>query len=303
MKTMRAIHGIVPVLITPLKSNEDLDEDALRRLMRFLGEKDIGGYWALGTGAEDMNLSFAKRMRVAEIVAEENAGRIPLVMGAGFFAMEDILSFIRETESLNVDAYHVMPYHPLLGLDRLEWYYRHIADNCPKPVWMYTSANWCRGIPPAFVEKMKEYDNIAGIKYSSSNAIENQKVIMMASENFQVITAIATQLYPCLCMGSTAHTTSEASCMPEVFIKIYDYFVKGEHEKARNLQQKFIKFASKFPSGLKNDNFLKAAEEKTILSIRKICEPYTSSYYRDANDSESELIKNLLGKYKLFSDL
>ena len=81
-----------------------------------------------------MNLSFAKRIKVAQAACEANAGKTPLLLGAGFFAMEDILNFIQETKDLEFDAYHVMPYNPRLSLERLDWFYRHIADNCPKTV-------------------------------------------------------------------------------------------------------------------------------------------------------------------------
>ena len=48
------------------------------------------------------------------------------------------------------------------------------------------------------------------------------------------------------------------------------------------------------PTGSKRDNFLTAAEEKFILKLRGICEPYTTSYYRDlANAEQKEVIRAL----------
>jgi 4-hydroxy-tetrahydrodipicolinate synthase len=138
--------GVIPVLTTPILKDGQIDTQSLRRLIELLITKEVGGLWVLGTGSEDMNLTFKKRIEVAEIVAETNAGRIPIIVGAGFFAMEDTLTFIKEIQVLDIDAIHVMPYHPLLSLDRMDWYYRHIADNCSKPLWMYTSANWARPI-------------------------------------------------------------------------------------------------------------------------------------------------------------
>jgi 4-hydroxy-tetrahydrodipicolinate synthase len=142
---MRRLRGVIPVLTTPINKDGSIDIEGLQRLVEFLVSKKIGGLWVLGTGSEDMNLTFKKRLEVAKVVSETNAGRVPIVLGAGFFALEEILEFISGTYMLDVDAYHVMPYHPLLSLDRLDWFYRHIADNCPKPLWMYSSGNWCQG--------------------------------------------------------------------------------------------------------------------------------------------------------------
>ena len=44
-------------------------------------------------------------------------------------------------------------------------------------------------------------------------------------------------------------------------------------------------------------NFLKGAEEKYILSLRNICEKHMTSYYRECNKKESEIIKSILIKY------
>lgn len=295
----RPIRGIVPVVLTPLKKDENIDIDGLRRLIEFLINQRIGGMWVLGTGSEDMNLSFSKRLQVARTVCKVNAGKIPIILGAGFFAMEDILNFIEETSGLDFDAYHVMPYHPLLSLDRLDWFYRHIADYSPKPLWMYTSGNWARPITTGFVENLKGHPNIAGIKFSNKDAVAVTKVASLADGKFQVITAVAAQLYACLRMGSKAHTSSLGSCLPEVLIRIYDLFTEGKNEEALAEQIMLSNFLGELAKNTKKDNFLQAADEKYILSLRGICEEHVSSYYRNINSKEKKRINDLIKKFNV----
>jgi 4-hydroxy-tetrahydrodipicolinate synthase len=291
--------GVIPVLTTPILKDGQIDTQSLRRLIELLITKEVGGLWVLGTGSEDMNLTFKKRIEVAEIVAETNAGRIPIIVGAGFFAMEDTLTFIKEIQVLDIDAIHVMPYHPLLSLDRMDWYYRHIADNCSKPLWMYTSANWARPITPEFVAKLKDYPNIAGIKFSTRNSVDVTKVARLQDDQFQVITAVASQFYPCLCLGSKAHTSSLASALPEPMIEIYNLFQAGKLKEALQAQYKLNDFLEALPKETRKDNFLMAAEEKYILSLRGICQEYTTSYYRDITDKEKEIVNRALKKYEM----
>jgi dihydrodipicolinate synthase/N-acetylneuraminate lyase len=296
----RPVRGIVPVVSTPLTKEEDIDIPGLRRLIEFLIDKEIGGLWVLGTGSEDMNLTFSKRLQVARTICEANAGKIPLMLGAGFFAMEDILNFIRETEGLEFDAYHVMPYHPLLSLDRLDWFYRHIADNCPRPLWIYTSANWSRPVTPGFVEGLRSHPNIAGIKFSTRDSVAVTKVARLADDKFQVITAVASQLYACLCVGSRAHTSSLGSCLPEILIRIYDLFTEGKFDQALSEQHRLNDFLAAFSKNTKTDNFLQAADEKYILFLRGICAEYVTSYYRKINEEEKGRVRRLLDEYRLF---
>lgn len=299
MKKSRIIRGIVPVVSTPFNKGGDIDIKALKRLINLLKTKRIGGMWVLGTGSEDMNLTFEKRFQVAQTVTEVNDGKIPLVLGAGFFALEDILNFIKEVQDLQFDAYHVMPYHPLLSLDRLDWFYRHIADNCPKPLWMYTSANWSRPITPQFIYNLKSHPNITGIKFSTKDAVALTKVASFSDDSFQVITAVASQLYACLCIGSKAHTSSLASCLPDMLIQIYEYFVEHDYKASLKKQIELNEFLNAISTGAKKDNFLMAAEEKYILSLMGICKGYTSSYYRDLAEDEKINIKTSLKKFNI----
>jgi dihydrodipicolinate synthase/N-acetylneuraminate lyase len=294
MEKSRGLNGIIPVLNTPLNQDGSIDAQSLKRLVEFLIAKGVGGFWALGTSSEDMNLSFKKRLQVARLVSEANAGRLPLILGASFYALEDILDFIKETKDMEIDAFHVMIYHNLLGLNRVRWLYHHLADLSPKPIWMYSSANYGRWLPPEFVSEVKNYPNIEGIKYSTSNTVHAAKVLTLADEGFQVITSVASTLLSCLSLGSKAHVTSIASCLPEILMEIYKLFQEGRKEEALAAQRRLNQFLGGLPKGLREDNFFQAAEEKYILSLRGICREFTTSYFRDIHEEEKKLVKALV---------
>ncbi|EPR35561.1 dihydrodipicolinate synthetase [Alkalidesulfovibrio alkalitolerans DSM 16529] len=293
----RPVEGIVPVVVTPFDDHGEVDLTAVERLVGFLNSKSIGGLWVLGTGSEDMNLSYEKRLRIARMACAANAGKTPLILGAGFFAMEDTLAFFEDTKDLACDGYHVMPYHPLLSLERLEWFYTELADRCPRPLWMYTSGNWARPIPPEFVARLKGHPNIAGIKYSNSNAVLAGKVINLAEPGFQVITAVAAQLLASLAMGARAHTSSLGSALPEAMIAVYELFLQGDIQGARAAQRTLVEFLSLTATCAKTDNFLTGAEEKYILSLRGICGPRMSSYYRELTEREQAVVRKALSLY------
>ncbi|NJL70859.1 MAG: dihydrodipicolinate synthase family protein [Candidatus Competibacteraceae bacterium] len=299
MKITRLIEGVVPVLQTPFREDRSVDTAAITRHIAFLAGTGIGGYWVLGTGSEDMNLTFAKRLAVARAATEANAGKLPLVLGAGFFCMEDSLAFMKETAGLEFDAYHVMPYHPLLSLDRLDWYYRRLADAATKPLWLYTSANWARPITPAFVAKLKDHPNITGIKYSTSNAPDQLKVIGLAEPGFQVMTAVVRQFFACLSMGAKSGTTSTAGALPEPIVDIFRRFAAGNLDEALALQRHFVRFLDALPNTSKADNFLTGAEEKYILKRRGICELFMTDYYRDLNSDEQRQVDRALEQFQM----
>lgn len=291
---MRKLEGVIPVLLTPLTKSGEIDEPALARLVEYLNTKNIGGFWVLGTGAEDMNLTYRQRLRVVETVVKANEGKSPLVVGAGFFAMRDSLDFMNDTAHLDFDAYHVMPYHPLLSLERIEWLYKKLADHAQKPLWMYTSANWCRFISPEFVEKMKGYPNIAGVKYSTSNAVHTEKVIGMADENFQVLTAVVRTFFASLSLGVKGGTTVDACPFVDPIVDIYEKFAAGDMQGSLEAQRRLNRLLEKMPEAPGKDNFLKVAEGKYILSRKGICSSYMSGYYRELTAEEKKQIDEII---------
>tara|TARA_B100001059_G_scaffold234202_1_gene276120 strand:+ start:19563 stop:20447 length:885 start_codon:yes stop_codon:yes gene_type:complete len=291
---MKILEGVIPVLLTPLTKSGEIDEPSLAKLVEYLNAKNIGGFWVLGTGAEDMNLTYQQRLQIVNTVVEANAGKSPLIVGAGFFAMRDMENFMNDTSHLEFDAYHVMPYHNLLSLDRIEWMYKALADHATKPVWMYTSANWARFIPPEFVEKMKGYPNIAGIKFSTSNAVHTEKVISFQDENFQVLTAVVRTFYANLCLGVKGATTAEACSFIDPIVDIYEKFKAGNMEGSLESQRKLSRLLESMPQTPGRDNFLKVAEGKYILSKQGICDEYMSGYYRELNQNEKEAIDLLI---------
>lgn len=296
MQACRQLKGVIPVVQTPVHRDGAIDTEGLTRLIEFLGGTGVGGYWALGTGSEDMNLSFEKRLTVARTISKANAGKLPLILGSSFFAMDDILAFMDATKDLQFDAYHVMPYHPLLGLDGMEKFYKDIADRAPKPLWMYTSANWCRAFPPEFFEKMKPHANIAGVKFSSSRTTDQIKVIGLAEKDFQVITAVASQFVMVLGVGVAASTTSQAGALPEALLEIYNLYQQGRRDEALAAQRRFNEFQSRMPKRAKAWNFLTGADEKYILSLRGICQPYMTSYYTELTEDEQAQVRKALAE-------
>lgn len=293
----RKIKGIVPVLLTPLTKKKEIDELGTKKLLKFLSKKDIGGLWVLGTGGEDMNLSFKKRLLFLKLVKKYNK-EIPLIVGASFYCMEESIDFIKEIDKLKFEGIHIMPYHPLLSLKRLEWVYQRLAEASRTPIWAYSSANWCQNITPEFIENISKIKNLVGVKYSTSNLSDMEKVARLSSKNFTVLSAVAKNLLASLSVGVDGSTSSLGSPLPEVLISIFKSFERNDIKDALKKQRLLNKFleswGKEFPS---KDNFLKSAEEKGILEIRGICKNYTTDYYKDCTPKDLIFLKKLLRKF------
>ena len=121
--------------------------------------------------------------------------------------------------------------------------------------------------------------------------IDIQDAILLADDQFQVITAVVKTFYTCLSLGVKGATTVEASVFIDEIEEIYSLFTSGDklgaYEKQNNLNQNILKY----PSPAAKDNFLRVAELKYLLSLRGICQEWVTPYYRQLEVGERNALK------------
>ncbi|MCY4020841.1 MAG: dihydrodipicolinate synthase family protein [Chloroflexi bacterium] len=103
------IEGIAPILFTPFSDSGDIDVDALRRITRFELDGGVHAIGINGFASEAYKLTDAERRLNAEIVAEEVAGQIPLIVGLAAGSTEAAIRQARELEKFQPAAYMVLP--------------------------------------------------------------------------------------------------------------------------------------------------------------------------------------------------
>jgi 4-hydroxy-tetrahydrodipicolinate synthase len=169
-----------------------------------------------------------------------------------------------------------------------------VADHAEKPLWMYTSANYTKNVPPEFIEKTLNHPNIAGMKYSTSNIVQMEKAISYNREDFQVIAAVVRQFLPSLSLGVEATTTVEGCFYYDMIYKIYSAFMAGKIQEAALHQKNLNRFLEKASTGAAKDNFLKSAEGKYVLSRIGLCKKHMSGYFREVSAEEEKQLDKVI---------
>ena len=107
--TRPTLQGAFTALITPFTSDGAVDEDALRRLVRWQVLAGIDGLVPVGTTGEAPTLTPAERERVIAITVETVAerasrGRVPVVAGTGTNDTAATVAATRRAAELGADA-------------------------------------------------------------------------------------------------------------------------------------------------------------------------------------------------------
>lgn len=104
--------GSFVAIITPFKENEDLDLDALKKMVERQIESGTDGILCCGSTGEDPTLSDEERVLVIKTVLETARKRVSIFAGTGTNDTRTTVERTREAKELGVDAALVMiPYY------------------------------------------------------------------------------------------------------------------------------------------------------------------------------------------------
>lgn len=165
----KEIKGVVIPILTPLKSDETVDVDSLRRLVDYLIDNGVHGIWASGTTGEFGNLSDDERVRSIDVVVEQVAGRVPVIgniSGASTELSVTLAHAVRESGLDGIAA--TPPYYYPSGQDELLDHYRYIQDRVGMPLWVYNIPQTVKtAVTPGTVATLAAEGTVVGVKDSS----------------------------------------------------------------------------------------------------------------------------------------
>src|ERR1700704_782441 len=79
MKNKKELFGVVPIIPTPFTEKEEIDEDALRRLIDFAIEGGTGAVCLPAYASEFYKLTDEEKLQVVKIAVDHSAGRIQII--------------------------------------------------------------------------------------------------------------------------------------------------------------------------------------------------------------------------------
>ena len=117
-----ALRGVIVPILTPLTPDGAVDTGSLRRLVNFLLDNGVHGIWAAGTTGEFAALSAPACRLVIETVADEVAGRAPVIGNISAPATAAAIEAAREVRGIPLDGIAATP----------PYYYTHVTIQ-PEP--------------------------------------------------------------------------------------------------------------------------------------------------------------------------
>ena len=125
---MSTVRGILPVLATPYDANGEIVEAEVRALVRWLiDDQRAHGLSAVGEASESSRMTREERLRLAEVVFDEAAGRVPVIVGVSAPNARESAILAEHAASLGAAAVFLMP-TPGANYDETLAGFRRVAD-------------------------------------------------------------------------------------------------------------------------------------------------------------------------------
>jgi dihydrodipicolinate synthase/N-acetylneuraminate lyase len=249
-----ALAGCYVTIPTPFHDAPDLpvNEAALRQYVRFLIDAgltaDYATFLAGGAAGDFSTMTFDERVRVAEIVVDEVAGRVPVAMGAQTTSTQEVVRLARAARKAGAQFIQVScPFYFTHTEDDFEEFVRAAAEAEPDlGIILYNTFWTSQSISFAMVERIAEIPNIVGLKWATprTDAMEFEDVVARFSRRFTIIDNnlfFAFSSMPAL--GARAFEVHLCNFWPEWGIKLIDEVRAGNHvEIARMLVEEAMPF-------------------------------------------------------------
>ncbi len=233
--------GCGTALVTPFRSDQSLDERALRSLVERQIEADIDFLCPCGTTGESPTLSHEEHLRVVEITLEQARGRVPVLAGAGGYDTHKVIESVTALERLGVSGIlSVTPYYNKPTQEGLYQHYRAIAESTALPIVLYSvQPRTAVNIEPATVLRLAEIPNIVGLKEASGSISQMGSILARVPESFVVLSGDDAVALPLIALGGRGVISVVSNQIPAEFGELVRAAMQGNFQRARELQRKY----------------------------------------------------------------
>jgi dihydrodipicolinate synthase/N-acetylneuraminate lyase len=235
------VSGIVPPLITAFDRAGNVDESAQREVVAFL-KQHVQGFYVCGSYGSGPLMDAAQRKLVAEIVVDECAGEIPVIVHVGAPATAACVDLARHAEQVGAIAVAaVPPYYFSHREAEVLYHFQRLIESVNMPVLVYNNPKTTGfAVSPGFLNRLAQI-GLKGVKDSSFSVLTFYDYVRtVKAEDFAFIVGTEAFILPTVPMGAQASIAGLGNAIPEPVVELFRAVKAGDLERAHPLQLKVL---------------------------------------------------------------
>jgi 4-hydroxy-tetrahydrodipicolinate synthase len=236
---MAIFKGAGVAIVTPMKSNTEVDYDKLAELLDYQINNSTDAIVICGTTGESSTLTEEEHMETIRFTADYVNKRVPVVAGTGSNCTETAIKLSREAQSVGVDGCLVVtPYYNKASQKGLYKHYEAIAKAIDIPIIMYNvpGRTGCNILPETAVRIAKDIDNVVAIKAATGNIAQESKTMMLAEGCLDMYSGEDGLILPLMSIGACGVISVLSNVMPKYTHDMVKTYLEGDVKAACQMQ-------------------------------------------------------------------
>ena len=234
--------GSITALITPMRVDGALDEDALRRLVVWQIEQGTSALVPTGTTGESATLTHDEHCRVIDLVVAAADRRVRVLAGTGSNSTAEAIETTRYARQAGADAALVVT--PYYNKPTQEGLYRHfmaIAAEVELPIVIYNIPARCVvDMSVATMARLARHPNIIGVKDATANLMRPLQIRAEAGPDFVQLSGEDGTALAFLAAGGAGCISVTANVAPRLCADMHAAWGKGELRAAMAIQDRLL---------------------------------------------------------------
>ena len=236
------LKGCGTALVTPFKSDTQLDLEAFRKLIRWQLDSGIHFLVPSGTTGESVTLNEEEYRKVIRTCVETAAGAVPVVAGAGTNNTAQAIHMATIAQQEGADALlAVTPYYNKPTQEGLVLHFSKIAESISLPVVLYNvPGRTIINITAETALRLTQVDNIIALKEASGDLGQVMQILNRRPSDFVVLSGDDSLTLPIMAMGGEGIISVASNLIPAEMSQMVDLALSGKWEEAKKIHYRYL---------------------------------------------------------------
>ncbi|MDO6743807.1 4-hydroxy-tetrahydrodipicolinate synthase [Tenacibaculum soleae] len=257
---MQKFVGTGVALVTPFNEDLSVDYNALRKLVNYNIDNGTNYLVINGTTAESGTITVAEKEEIIKVIAQENNGRLPLVLGVGGNNTQKVIEELNSLDLSSIDG--ILSVAPYYSKPTQEGFYQHfkaISLVSSKPIILYNvPGRTAKNMEPSTIIRLaNDFDNIIGVKEAGNNQQQYLELLKNKPEDFLIISGDDDLALGVILAGASGVISVIGQGLPKEFSKMIQLGLAGKNKEAYEIHYKLMDivnyiFEENNPAGIKS---------------------------------------------------
>ena len=236
------LKGCGTALVTPFKSDTQLDLEAFRKLIRWQLDSGIHFLVPSGTTGESVTLNEEEYRKVIRTCVETAAGAVPVVAGAGTNNTAQAIHLATIAQQEGADALlAVTPYYNKPTQEGLVLHFSKIAESISLPVVLYNvPGRTIINITAETALRLAQVDNIIALKEASGDLGQVMQILNRRPSDFVVLSGDDSLTLSIMAMGGEGIISVASNLIPAEMSQMVDLALSGKWEEAKKIHYRYL---------------------------------------------------------------